>query len=1396
MRSAFLKDLLRSVRGSLGRFLAIMGITALGCGFYAGLQMSGPDMRAAGDAFYDGTSLYDIRLVSTLGFANDDVARVAAIEGAGATMPAITCDAMAKLGQDRLAVRISSLDVESAQKSEVVSDYAISSDNKNYLNRLFLREGRWPVAVGECVITADKDYPVGFGVGDVVEVLYGTQDLDDLLATRTFTVVGRVSSSYYPYTGSFGSTSLGSGMVGQYLYVAPESFSDDAPFTEVYVEVPDAEPFTSGSDDYQAIVSEVKERYEHDAERLATARLADVKKDAQDTLDEKYDEYLAERADAERQLADAKAELDDAKQKLADGKAELDDAAAELADGERQLAEGKRKLDDSAVELANGRRQLDDAEAQLASAKREIDDGERQLAASKRQLDDAEAQLASGKKVLDESAEQLADAKAQLEAGERELEEGQASYEQGVKDLEEGREQAARELEEGQRQLDENERLLDDAEEQLGMTQQDIDEAMEELAQGEQEWSEQRAALLEAEDDLDTCMSALEAVVELTQVEGTPTQDQIDACVAQVQTGIAAAQDLLDSGLIDVEDEEALVQLQALLEQASNALEFISITGDTIPPEILAQLREVMPGIYDEAASATESTVAQIEDGIAQGDATIAEARSQLELAQETRDLIDNGREELERGRQALAEGQEEAARKLEEGQRKLDEAAAELAAARQKLDDGKAEYEKGKEAYQVGLSDYQKGYEDYQKGLALYNEGYAEFERGRTEYENGRATYLESKAAYEDGLVQYQEGLVTYEQSLADYQDGLAKYRDGVAEYERGRAEYEDGLAEYLDARAEADEKFSDAEAQLADAQREIDELEKPDIYALDRSQSEGAVTYNDDTLRMDSIADVFPFMFFLVAALVSLTTMTRMVEDDRILIGTYKALGYSKGKIAAKYLAYAGAAGAVGATVGIAVLSQVLPYIVIISYGIIYAVPIHGFPMPISAGIALLSGGLGVGVTLLATWFAVVSSLRETPATLMLPRAPKAGKRILLERIGPIWRRLSFSWKVTCRNMFRYKRRMSMTIIGIAGCTALLLTGFGLHDSIWDIIDNQYGPIVHFDTTIGLDDDAIVLDADRVESYLSKRGDVNNIARMQQENMQAGAKGYDGALMRVSVIIPRTPAELDESQTLHNRLGHYDIGFDDDSVVITEKLSMKLGLDVGDEVVIYDQDTVGNAIGSGYALTVTGVAENYVGSSVFVGRNVWKTVDVVPPVFQTIYCNVSPEGTVRELLSEDLQDMDNVSTVIFSDETINLYRNMLRVVDLIVVVLIVSAAALAFIVLYNLTNINVSERVREIASLKVLGFTNGEVYAYIFREIALLSVVGDALGMVLGTWMARFVVTTAEVDYVMFGRTIHWPSYCYAFVLTLVFTVLVIFFMRKKLDNVNMVESLKSVD
>ena len=1142
-----------------------MGIVALGCGFYAGLQMCGPDMRSAADELYDGTNLYDIRIVSTLGFTEQDVGRIAAIEGVQSAMPAISCDVMARLGSEQLAVRMSRLDVDAASSAEEQGASVILSSDGNYLNRVFLREGRWPEGPAECVITADK--PVaGIGVGDTIDVLYGTVDLDDVLEARNFEVVGTVSSSNYPYTGSFGSTTLGSGMIGEYVYVAPAAFVEDAPFTEMYVRVAGADVYESGSDEYQEAVDEVRDRIEACEDELAQARLADVRAQAQEELDEAFAEYEEERAKAADELADAKRDLDDALEQVRSGSDKYAEGLAEYQDGASAY-----------------NKQRDEAQAKLDEAQTKLNDAQTKLNAQIAQLEEGESQLANA----------------------------QAEYDAAV------------------------------------------------------------ATVLAQTGAAD--LAAARAVVEGQQA-------QVETSTSQLLQGLGA------QGI----QASTLEEAQTALAQAIAQLEAAGMPQEAVAPLVEAQ------GTVQQLLSASVSLEEALQ-GIAQLEAVKAELDANATALEQGRLQIIAAQETINAGQIELNAQREEAVRQLASARDKLLEAAAELA--------------------------------------------------------------------------------------------------DASGELEEGTAEYEDGVAKYDDGNAEALERLADAKDQLADAQREIDELEAPDIYVLDRSQSEGAITYDADTHRIDSIADVFPFVFFLVAALVALTTMTRMVEDDRIEIGTYKALGYSTGRIASKYLIYAGLAGSVGAALGIAALSQVLPFIITSAYSIIYAIPLRHFPLPVDVGISLASGGLGVGVTLLATWLAVVASLREVPASLMLPRAPKSGKRILLERVGVVWRHLSFSWKVTCRNMFRYKKRLAMTVIGISGCTALLLVGFGLHDSIWDIIDGQYGPIIHFDTTVGLDSDATEVDVGNVVEYLEETGEVTGVTRVQQENMQAGLS-RDEETIRVQVVIPQSDDELAQAVTFRDRVSHEPVAFDDDAVVVTEKLALKYGLDVGDTIVLFDQDAIGNITGEGHDMCVTGIAENYVGNLVYLGRASWAAIDDATPVFSTIYASTTEDEGVRREITDALHERDDVSTVIFSDETINLYRNMLSVVDMIVVVLIVSAGLLAFIVLYNLTNINIGERIREIASLKVLGFTRFEVYAYIYREIALLALMGDALGMVLGTYLETFVVTTAEVDYVMFGRTIHSVSYVYAFVLTLVFTGLILAIMRRKLDKVDMVESLKSVD
>ncbi len=1172
--SAFTKTVVRGIGGSLGRFLAIVGIVALGCGFFAGLQMCGPAMRDAADELYDGTYLYDLRVVSTLGFGESDIGRVREVEGVEEVMPSISADVMAHMGSEQLALRISSFDVEAAQKSEAKGQSVVDADDNRYMNRLFLREGSWPNGPQECVVSAD-DQGLGVGVGDTVEILHGASDSADLLRERTLRIVGTVSSSVYPYTGSYGSTTLGSGSIGMYACVGEEAFDEDTPYTELFVRVRGAQDLKGASDAYEQTVGAVRERLEAYEGELSQMRFDDVRAEAQKELAEGKAEYAKEEAKAKRELADAQKELDEAVQELKRGRKELED-------GQVSYDEGKQELEASKAKLADARETLDASRAKLAQGHKEMDDGEASWQAGKREL---LAGIGLGPNAS------LAEARSQLES--------------------------------------------------------------------------QRAELLSG-------------------------REQLEAGIAQAKAGVEQAQG-------------AAVQLEAGIASLD---EQIAILPEGPQRDELVAQREAL-----------SAQLVEVRARIDEGQAAIGQLEQQLAALPST-DKLD----------QALG-------------------GIAQLESTRSKLDSGAAELAAGERELAAGEREYKDGVEQIERGQAELDAAADELERGR-----------------------------------AELADGEAAYEDGLKELEKGRAE--------------ADEKLADARKELAEAQKKIDELEPPDIYVLDRTQNEGIATHEADSRRIDSIATVFPLMFFLVAALVALTTMTRMVADDRIEIGTYKALGYSKARIASKYLCYAGAAAAAGAILGIVALSQVLPMVVVSSYGIIYTIPMHPLPLPIDIPIALMSGGVGVAVTLLATYTAVLASLREVPATLMLPRAPAAGKRIFLERMKPLWQRLSFSWKVTCRNLFRYKRRLAMTVVGISGCTALLLVGFGLHDAIWDIIDCQYGPIVRYNTTVGLKDGVSQSDADEVVHTLETVGNAHDIECVQTKNMQARGDDRSAELLRVVVVVPQSDESLAHVLRLRNRQSGEDVSVGDDAVVLTEKISLKYGLSVGDTVVLYDQDDIGNAVGEGYPLTVTGIAENYVGNTVYVGRNAWKTVSQDPPVFSTAFATLPEDPQLRDRVAGVLHDNEDVLTVVFSDETIETYRNMLSVVDLVVVVLIVSAGLLAFIVLYNLTNINIEERVREIASLKVLGFTRREVHAYLYREIVLLVLMGDLLGMVLGTYLETFVVTTAEVDYVMFGRTIHPVSYIYGFAITLIFMAIILLVMRRKLDKVNMVESLKSVD
>ena len=788
----------------------------------------------------------------------------------------------------------------------------------------------------------------------------------------------------------------------------------------------------------------------------------------------------------------------------------------------------------------------------------------------------------------------------------------------------------------------------------------------------------------------------------------------------------------------------------------------------------------------DSGRSELSTQLAEAESALGSQRMQLAEAEAALE---EARPLIEAAREQLAAGFAAVGMGYEEARATLDALALQISEAEAQLAALVETRPEATEEIAAleaaiaAAEAQRDALSELVSG----QEAVDAFDEQEAALASGKSQLSAAEASAAEQLARAQNQL------------ASAESQISLS-----LAELDAGWASYDEGRVAYEESRAEIEAQLADAEAELAAAEAEIAALEAAQLYVLDRTHNVGAASFDADAGRVDSIASVFPFVFFLVAALVALTTMTRMVDEERILIGTYKALGLSRARIATKYLAYAAAASAAGSLVGIVVLSQILPWVIQYAYAIVYIVPIlPAGKLPIDPFLAFLAAGIGIGVTLVATGAAATATLRERPAALMLPRAPKAGKRILLERVRPLWRRLSFSWKVTARNIFRYKKRFVMTVVGIAGCAALMLTGFGLNNAINDIIDNQFGRILVYDMTVATDGDLTEGERAAIDAELSVEDGVERAMWVLSESMSArsGASSVEAdenasSDPSATLVVVSDPEDFASFVAMKPRTSDEAISMDEASVVVTEKLANTLGVEPGDELTLLEVDSIGNATGEAAVFTVTDVMENYIYNTVYVGPAAYEDAVGISPDYGSVYAVTSLTGAEREALADELRALSGVETVSFNDETIDTYRTMLDSVNIIVVVLIVAAAALAFIVLYNLTNINITERVREIATLKVLGFTPREVQAYIFRETAILTIIGALVGMPLGTVLEGFVVVTAEVDQVMFGRAIHLGSYLLAFLLALVFLVIVLLAMRRKLAGIDMVESLKSVD
>ena len=787
--------------------------------------------------------------------------------------------------------------------------------------------------------------------------------------------------------------------------------------------------------------------------------------------------------------------------------------------------------------------------------------------------------------------------------------------------------------------------------------------------------------------------------------------------------------------------------------------------------------------IVDEANEALEDARQQVsdaetelEDGKAQAEAELADARQQLDDAQEEVDSgwqeIESSREQLESSRQQLVDSQAE----VDQGQEELN---ANIDALNQQIDELNAAKEEYNSLAASGATD--------DVTMATLNAMYEEIQKGEAAIAQAQDQIDSAKAELESGQDQINSGwdqITAGEQELADAE---AKLEEAEAEIADGWEEYYEGEAEAEAEIADGEQKIADAKEELADAENEINDIEMPEWYIYDRSNLPDYTGYGENADRMRAIGEVFPAIFFLVAALISLTTMTRMVEEQRTQIGTLKALGYERHSIAGKYLGYALLATVSGSVVGILFGEKVFPYIIINAYGIMYQ-HMNDIVIPYNLEYGLGAAAAALASTLLATVFSCYKELREQAAELMRPPTPKQGQRVMLERVKFIWKRLNFSWKASIRNLVRYKKRLFMTIFGIGGCMALMLVGFGLKDSIFAIVDIQYGEIQLYDGNIILSDDATEEEKSNIITTLEKdskmAGSTEGI--LSQITVGNGEEWHD-----VYLDVPKNVEEFSEFVVLQDRVTNEKYELDDSGAILTEKMATELDVEPGDTVTIRDENR------GDLEVEISAVCENYMSHYLYMTPAYYEKVFGEQPDYNSIFYKTADRITEEaERIGEEALTLPGALSVSYTTDLREQVDNMLGALDEVIVVLIISAGMLAFVVLYNLNNINITERQRELATLKVLGFYNGEVAMYVYRENIVLTVLGAVFGIVLGKFLHGFIIVTVEIESVMFGRNIDLSSFIYGFLLTILFSLLVNGAMYFKLKKINMVESLKSVE
>lgn len=892
---------------------------------------------------------------------------------------------------------------------------------------------------------------------------------------------------------------------------------------------------------------------------------------------------------------------------------------------------------------------------------------------------------------------------------------------------------------EGEQELADARKELEDAAIEIADGKKQIEDAKQELADGLLELAEAEKELEDAAREIarnEKLLMDKEAEIEKGEVTWKENWDALQESYVQIEQGQVSMQTA--EAQIQAAEQQ-LAQKEAELKNAESQLAAM----EAGIPAILEEIKKYEKILEDleklEAIGMLPEDMVEV----------LENARAMLAVLRPT---LESSLAEIEANRALLEDGKKQ----LEDGRKQLADSRTQLENGKKQLADGKVQADDGR----VQLDD---AWSTMQDGKQQIRDGRLELAKARQEIEDGKAELEKARQELEEGRLELEEK----EQELLD-----------------GEQEYLDGLAEYLDGLAEFEAEIADAEAEIAEAEADIKEIETPEQYLLGRNTNVGYVCFESDSNIVNRISDVFPVFFFLVAALVCMTTMSRMIEEQRTQIGTLKALGYGRRTIMGKYMFYSGSAAVTGCVVGFSIGILLFPYIIWVCYGMMYNMGrfyfVFDWKMALFSLVVSLLCSVGV------TWYSCKKELNEVAAQLMRPKTPQAGKRIFLERIPFLWKRLKFLQKVSIRNVLRYKKRFFMMVLGVSGCTALVMAAFGINDSVSEVVTHQYQEITIYDMGVTLKENWQESTKEQIDKVLDGPAQGYTLVMESSVDLQT-----EKGVKSVYLVVPAEPEKFKDYIDFHTLKKEKLVYPEKGEALITHRLADDYGYQVGDVIEVQDEDF--NTI----RVTISGIMQNFVYNYVYIHPDTYRSQIGTEGEYKTLYVNLANIPTIdSHQVSADLMKLDSVTAVSVNADTMERFESMMASIDYIVILVILCAAALAFIVIYNLTNINITERVREIATIKVLGFFKNETASYVFRENIILTVVGALVGLGLGKLLHLFIMQCLKVELVTFDVRIEPISYLYSVLLTFLFALGVNAMMTGKLEKISMTESLKSVD